>query len=406
MGFNHWPYKSLGSALGISVIALSMACVPATAEELKNWSFDKVTNELTFSLPDTILPEFFLLAEPPRLVLDIPETEMGDIEPDQTYNGDVQNIRVAQHTEEKVRVVIELTPDIILAPEQADIQFDDHDGQRHWRFRPLIDESHTVAVEPVPRETDPALGSFSHSAANLAISKQPSETTLPIDPYDTGADDPVVSVPPLADRPGLTENIIDTESEVPAVPPMVVPSLGESSTQIETASAEGENIRDSDIAHSGSLPELAANVPSQPMETQVEQPRAVETPGELSPAIAEETVDNALTPVAEATSEEGVNETATVALKPEMTEAVTPASVVVNSPVQQPVDLGLTHPINPVETALAPVEDDTSANAVSTEPNLSTNWETVQQPAAQRTILQTTMPAPLTFGQPLPERKP
>ncbi|MEM9804069.1 MAG: AMIN domain-containing protein [Cyanobacteria bacterium P01_D01_bin.56] len=383
-----------------------MACVPATAEELKNWSFDQVTNELTFSLPDTILPEFFLLAEPPRLILDIPETEIGDIEPDQTYNGDVQNIRVAQYSEEKVRVVIELTPDIILAPEQADIQFDDHDGQRHWRFRPSIDESHTVAAEPVHQETHPTLGNFNHSAANLAISKQPSETTLPIDPYDTDTNNQVVSVPPLEDRPDLTENIIANESEAPEVPPMVVPSLGESSTQIATTSADIENgSRVSGITHDASLPELAANGPSLPMQTQVEHPQAIEATRDLTPEIPA-TVDDALTPVANATSEEVANETATVATNPEIDEEATPASVAVKSPGNEPAEPSLTHPIRPIETALAPVEEDASANGIPVEENPSPNWETVQQPAAQRTIVQTTMPAPLTFGQPLPENSP
>ena len=48
--------------------------------------------------------------------------------------------------------------------------------------------------------------------------------------------------------------------------------------------------------------------------------------------------------------------------------------------------------------------------ALAAEPTSVTNededkspvWQTVQQPAAERTIVQTEIPAPLTFGQPLP----
>ena len=273
MGLNHLTYKSLGSSLGVSVITLCLACVPASAEELKNWSFDKTTNELTFSLPDTILPEFFLLAEPPRLVLDIPETEMGDVEPEQFYDATVQTIRVAQHTEEQVRVVIELTPEIVLAPEQADIQFDDRDGQRHWRFRPLI-ESHIVTVDPAAaRETASTLpDSVSHSAANLAISERPSEAILPIDPYDAGTAHQVVSVPPLEDIPDLTEDVAINESAVPEVPPMVVPSLEETATETAIGSLEADNVVDTDVE----VPELTTNIPSQQIGLEVDRPLAVE----------------------------------------------------------------------------------------------------------------------------------
>ena len=127
MGFHRF-HRFLGGSL---TAALALLGSPAGAEELRDWSFNPANSELTFSLADTVFPEFFLLSEPPRLVLDIPATELGAVDPQQTYGGVVQTIRVAQHTSEQVRVVIELSPDIVLEPEQADIQFDEgENGQR------------------------------------------------------------------------------------------------------------------------------------------------------------------------------------------------------------------------------------------------------------------------------------
>ena len=53
----------------------------------------------------------------------------------------------------------------------------------------------------------------------------------------------------------------------------------------------------------------------------------------------------------------------------------------------------------PTETALAPVGLEPQAVAEETP---SQSLQTIQQPAADRTIVQIEIPAPLTFGQPLP----
>ena len=182
MGFKHRFYQSLGGSLA----ALVLSIPSVLAAELQDWSFDASYSELTFSISDQIFPEFFLLADPPRLVLDIPNTEIGDIAQEQIYEGAVQTIRVAQYTPENIRVVIELAPEIELLPDQADIQFDDDgNGQRSWRFRPLIAENETAegTLSSVP--TRRSENAISLSAANLEVpvERTPSEA-LPIDPYE------------------------------------------------------------------------------------------------------------------------------------------------------------------------------------------------------------------------------
>lgn len=376
MGFQQRFCQSLGSSL----IAVVLAISPAWAEQIENWSFDEDKSELTFSLPDTVLPKFFLLAEPPRLVLDVPAA-IGDAQPDQNYGGVVQTIRVAQHTPEQVRVVIELAPDIELAPEQADIQFDDRDGQRHWRFRPLLAEG-AVANVPAstPVATEPSVSSetgISRSAANLAIPESSATTAIPIDPYENGTSSQMVSVPPLEDKP-----ILDSEQAAPDLPPMRVPVLEDMEDTTETvASSEAGSV---------ALGEADADLPDL-TEVTTEPQSVAAAPSEN---VTVDTADSA--------------ETVTIPVQPvvadEMTAAIPDAVAIPDAAsTDEEMPVQPEAPVAVAETALAaePVPESTPVD--SDDGTDSPAWQIIQQPAAERTIVQTETPAPLTFGQPLPK---
>lgn len=368
MGLKH----RFGQSLGGSIVALALSVSPAWAEKLHDWSFNTSNNELTFSLSDQVYPEFFLLSEPPRLVLDIPSTVIGDVKPEQIYNGAVRTIRVAQHTADDVRIVIELAPEIVLSSEQADIQFDDVDGQRHWRFRPLIDDG-TVRAAAQP-STPSRSGDISLSAENLRLASEGS-TTLPIDPYEAESSttvvsvppleesvnvppwEEVVSVPPLADLPeNNAASNIAAAVEVPELPPMTVPELEaaslDDSAVISVAAADNER--------SSSLPNLEANTGD-----------AAANAESVAPVIS---------------SDETSAEQTAVNAAPRV-EIATPEI--------------------PIATALAPVEvsslpEKTTAAVERESVNVP---QTVQQSVAERTILQTELPEPLQFGQPLPKKR-
>ncbi|MEL6230016.1 MAG: AMIN domain-containing protein [Cyanobacteria bacterium J06627_3] len=417
MGFKRRFYQCFGGSLATLALAIS----PALAEGLTDWAFDTATSELTFSLSDTVFPQFFLLSEPPRLVLDIPDTEIGIIEPEQIYDGSVQAIRVAQYTPDQVRVVIELAPDIVLAPEQADIQFDDSDGLRHWRFRPLIADGETsVAVSPAVSAPNTA-GDVSLSAANLQLPEKPTTTTaLPIDPYDAESS-AVVSVPPLEDLPtdsGLVDEVavdevaVDVDVDgvdavspaaiatVPDLPPMTVPELEQpgsdhsaiNSPVTPTVAAAPESNR-------ASLPDISGVSDPQPEVSEVTELPRSDLPESAPVDVAVETVPN-LKDVPDLETvpdlEDATIEAAPVVAAASASEA---SNVAEESSVAEPVsDLPgsapLTEGLAPVELSLADVEEaDETANLV---------WETIQQPAGNRTIVQTQPPEPLTFGQPFP----
>ncbi|MEM9906349.1 MAG: AMIN domain-containing protein, partial [Cyanobacteria bacterium P01_D01_bin.44] len=137
-----WRWGLIATAMVCPVAISANAVFPGTAhaneQELSAWSFDPATQQLEFSLPEGVMPQFFLLAEPARIVLDIPETQLGDVDTERTYDGAVERIRVSQYSDDAVRIVVDLMAGTELESAQADIQFDDVDGRRQWRFRPLI----------------------------------------------------------------------------------------------------------------------------------------------------------------------------------------------------------------------------------------------------------------------------
>lgn len=398
MGFKYRIHQLFGGSL--VVVACSMS--PAVAEELQDWSFDTDSSELAFSLSDQVLPDFFLLAEPPRLVLDIPNTEIGDVAPDQVYGGAVQHIRVAQNTPQDVRVVIELAPEIVLSPDQADIQFDDNgDGQRYWRFRPLIAGSAQPETDsiPLPNEASTPIrnadADISVSADHLRLSSKPTtSTSLPIDPYESEASNSVVSVPPLEDSSGRdpSTSSVAVAIDVPDLPPMTVPELEDPGGQDPgiTAVAPDSESRSSD------LPALDASAPSHVPEV-IEEAEIVASP---------ESVDLSESQVSEVPEAESADRLSTPS--DVIPTVVVPEETVASLTADPSADVeGENVSGVPIETALAPV--DSSAMPEKTQTTLvneesdSSSLGPIQQPAAQRTIVQTELPAPLTFGQPLPD---
>ncbi|ESA37612.1 localization of periplasmic protein complex [Leptolyngbya sp. Heron Island J] len=397
MGFKRRFYQVLGGSL--SVLALSVA--PALAEELQDWAFDTSSSELTFSLSDQVFPAFFLLAEPPRLVLDIPDTAIGDVDPEQIYDGTVRSIRVSQHTPENVRVVIELASDIVLSPAQADIQFDEGgDGQRHWRFRPLLAENDTAVTATVnttapsrsseadtSSSTDPSL-----SAVNLELTEQPSSSAvLPVDPYEAESSTSLVSVPPLED---LSETDLpgSTAADVPDLPPMTVPELEETGADDALTATMREEV---EASRQETLPNLEIGVDNaQPGVSVAVEPLSVESSQPTAPEVGNHASEDA--PVAVSTN---VGSTATGP------EDVVP---VIEQPEEEPAVIDsstaeVVTPVGPTETALAPIESSSPQSDNLQPARGDAALQTIQQPAAARTIVQTAPPTPLPFGQPLPE---
>lgn len=100
----------------LSVFLFSSA---ARAANLISWAFDTNRNQLVFSTDEGVQPRAQLLANPARLIVDLPGTTLGRPTVTQVYNGAIRSLRVGQFDQETTRLVLELNPDYTIDPDQV-----------------------------------------------------------------------------------------------------------------------------------------------------------------------------------------------------------------------------------------------------------------------------------------------
>ncbi|MEM8546313.1 MAG: AMIN domain-containing protein, partial [Cyanobacteria bacterium P01_H01_bin.119] len=145
--FGAW---TLSAAAIAGMMAPPAIVAPARAAVLHGWNFDPVTEALTVTLPDGITPKFFLLAEPARIVLEIPNTTLGTLTTAQEYSGAVRSIRLMEVAAGS-RLVIELAPNTRLDPRHAELTAIALDnGQTQWSLQPLLQDSPPAPVAAAP----------------------------------------------------------------------------------------------------------------------------------------------------------------------------------------------------------------------------------------------------------------
>ncbi|WP_199291930.1 AMIN domain-containing protein, partial [Coleofasciculus sp. FACHB-712] len=126
--------KTLSLVGAIAIIGSGME-LKAIAARLTNWRFDPALNQLEITLDEGTTPRYFLLAQPSRIVLDLPNTQVGMVETQQSYSGPIRQIRVSQFEAGITRIVLDLAPEVVLSPQQVQLQVEP--GNR-WVLRPLI----------------------------------------------------------------------------------------------------------------------------------------------------------------------------------------------------------------------------------------------------------------------------
>lgn len=159
------PRFSWGRGLGYGALFLTVAMppvaiAPAYASELTEWRFDPTTRQLELNVPGGTTPNYFLLAQPARIVLDLPNTVVSNPLEEQTYSGMIRSIRVSQFQPTLTRIVIELAPDAVLAPAQVELRQVSPSGSstpEQWIVRPLLaGDAPVAAIEPIPPTPPPS----------------------------------------------------------------------------------------------------------------------------------------------------------------------------------------------------------------------------------------------------------
>lgn len=178
------------------------------AAEIRLWEFDPYTNELQVTVPEGVRPQYFILKEPGRIVLDIPNSNLGLDPIQENYQGIVRHIRIAQFEIGRARIVMELSPGISVTPEQVSLQALGQ-GNR-WLLRPTINVSQAL----------PNLENSQQSATAIAGS---------IPPWQRSGGNPAIALtvpPPLETSPSeeaIEVALPDLENSDPNNFPVVIP---------------------------------------------------------------------------------------------------------------------------------------------------------------------------------------
>lgn len=113
----HWFLSSLLSTLSVLLVSLS-----AQAAKLQTWQFNPAQNQLTFTTDEPVQPRVQLLANPARLVIDLPDTELERRRERDNLDGVYDEIQVRRMDDNLARIVIELENDYTLDPAQVTVQ--------------------------------------------------------------------------------------------------------------------------------------------------------------------------------------------------------------------------------------------------------------------------------------------
>lgn len=200
------------SMLLLTTLALTTQAMSAAA--LSRWNFDPATQQLDVTVKAGVKPKFFVMSQPARLVLDLPETELGDVKLKESFPaGAVRQVRVSQFQPGVTRIVLELAPEVELAPGQATLEAK---GDR-WTLRPLIvglpAGNGATAAAPLPMGADISPVTVEPPIPAVAV---PPISVKPVAPQPLQAPPPSPMVPPLAQLP--------TEATTPLPPTTELPS--------------------------------------------------------------------------------------------------------------------------------------------------------------------------------------
>ncbi len=116
-------WLTLGLTSGaLATLGALVVAAPVQAATLQYWWFDAQTNQLVFTTDSQVQPRAQLLVNPTRIVVDLPNTQMGSTNASQSVGGAVREVRAGQFDRQTTRLVIELAPGYSLNPQDVRVQ--------------------------------------------------------------------------------------------------------------------------------------------------------------------------------------------------------------------------------------------------------------------------------------------
>ncbi|MBD2234366.1 N-acetylmuramoyl-L-alanine amidase [Phormidium tenue] len=110
------------SSGALATLGALVVAAPVQAATLQYWWFDAQTNQLVFTTDSQVQPRAQLLVNPTRIVVDLPNTQLGSTNASQAVGGAVREVRAGQFDRQTTRLVIELAPGYSLNPQDVRVQ--------------------------------------------------------------------------------------------------------------------------------------------------------------------------------------------------------------------------------------------------------------------------------------------
>ncbi len=101
----------------LGVVGSLLVAMSVEAGTLQSWRFNPSANQLVFTTTDGVQPRAQLIANPTRLVIDLPGISLGQSTLRQTVGRGIREVRVGQFENETTRMVIELEPGYTIDPD-------------------------------------------------------------------------------------------------------------------------------------------------------------------------------------------------------------------------------------------------------------------------------------------------
>ena len=106
------------------IMGAFVLCAPAQAGSLESWNFNRPLRQLNLTTDEGVQPRVFLMANPTRLVIDLPNITLERSQTNQGVDLSIKEIRVGQLDPQTTRMVVELAPGYTLDPKKVQVRAD------------------------------------------------------------------------------------------------------------------------------------------------------------------------------------------------------------------------------------------------------------------------------------------
>jgi N-acetylmuramoyl-L-alanine amidase len=173
-----------------SAFSFVMMSLPASAAEILSWQFNAAENRIDFTTSAGVKPSAQLLANPAKLVIDLPDTNLDRPTASQALSNGLRSLRVGQVEPGRTRMVLELDPDYAIDPQQISIQAS---NSRQWSVQLPTPQSLKSFRNGAPIGSVPVFnerGQIVQSTSSLSIGTSTASTVpinyIALDPTRTG----------------------------------------------------------------------------------------------------------------------------------------------------------------------------------------------------------------------------